>query len=519
MASRSHMTALGLDGDRLLAVRMLVGAGRVRVKRALAVRRPEDVPGTDATKVGEWAAGVLKENGLAGGRVVLAARRDEVVLKRIGVPRAAGLHQGELAGLVRLAMSRQMTLAVEGAGIDFVPLSGHGGDAEMPVIAAAMPGDRVAWHKRFAGSAGVKATGLELAVGGVAALVAEMSIRRGGPVLGISLGHGAVEFALVEGGVLTFARSVEAPRPGEGDDIEAYAARVVVETRRTWMGSRAGQDAGGLELISVLGSDALAERVRARCADASLASGTEVAGLPGAVEVEPEVRADELGPLLPLIGLGVRAAAGMDGFDFLRVRKTRDPKAKRRELVLASMFLAIIAAGALWVAADRALAGLRGQRDAARSQAQKLSGQYADLLIREARASSVEHWTRARVDWLGHMRWLSDQMPDPKLGLLDDVSASMSADVAVAPRDRTPAGAQWTTRQEAVFSLSGKVSRRDVALDLRGRLVRGDVYRVINQTADTEDKFSFDLITSRRSPEEQPPAPAAPAQAKPGGAS
>jgi hypothetical protein len=121
-------------------------------------------------------------------------------------------------------------------------------------------------------------------------------------------------------------------------------------------------------------------------------------------------------------------------------------------------------------------------------------------LVQEARANSIEQWSSAGFDWLSHLRWLSDQLPEPSSGLLDEIKASMSADVQVTLRDRTTSNATWTTQQRAVFSIAGQVVRRDVALELRGRLVNGDVYSVLNQSADTADRFGFELVTARRSP-------------------
>jgi hypothetical protein len=226
------------------------------------------------------------------------------------------------------------------------------------------------------------------------------------------------------------------------------------------------------------------------------------------VLVEPDAGPsadDTLGAFHAIIGVGVCRAESLSVFDFATVKKGPDPRARRRQLALAGAFSLIMLLGGAWVTAQVRLAEFRQSRDAARTAMNRAGTQYADLLVQEVRAESVERWAAAGMDWLSHLTWLSDQMPDPKDAQLDEVSAIMSADVEFVPRDRSVAGAQWNTRQQAVFSLSGRVIRRDIALDLRGRLVRGDLYKVVNQSADTEDRFSFDLVTSRRTPSDPPP--------------
>ncbi len=515
MARRAQGITLGIDGATLLAADIAVAGGRVEIRRLVSAPLPEGVDRADAAAVGAWIARTLSENGMSARRVTFVARRDEVVLKRLSVPGGAALSTSELTGLVRLAMSRQMTMAIEGAGVDHVVVDGAGdGQGQATVLAAAMPADRMAWYRAVAGAAGAKINGIELGIGGVLPLVRDLAERRGGAVLAIWIGLASVEFVVLEDGQAVTGRAVDVRRPDANEDPEPFAARVVVEARRTWMGWNAGRDSAGLEAVAIVGTDPVAERVAARCQDSALASAVEVVGLPATVSFKGE-RPAALGAFLPMIGVGVRWAEGIDGFDFTRTRRGPDPKARRRQLVLAAMLGLIVVCGACGVAWHQRLGELRVARDGARSRMQKLGEQYADLLVVEARANAIEHWASAGVDWLSHLRWLSEQMPDPKDGLVDEVSGSVSADVRFTPRDRNLPGGQWSTNQQAVFSLSGRVVRRDVALDLRGRLVRGDVYRVINQTADTEDRFSFELNTARRSPFD--PAPTGAAETGTGG--
>lgn len=517
MARTANMLTVGLDGDSLLLCAMAVAPGKVVVERMVHALAPDGLDRTDAAAIGAWLGRVASEHRLPLRRVTFVAGREEVVLKRMSVPGGDGLSAAELTGLVRLSLSRQMTMAIDGAGIDHIRIGAQeskpGGAAV--VVAAALPADRLAWYKAVAGAAGARIAGIELALSGVCAIARDAALRRDGASLCVAIGRGAVEFVLLEDGQVSTARAVELPPPNSEQELEQYAARVVVEARRTWMGWAGGRDTQSLELLLLLGATPVCERVRARCADAALASAVRAIDLPASVSVKSDAR--DTGPIqegsgpgefLPLIGVGIAHAEKLDSFDFIRVKRGPDPRARRRQLALAGTFGLILALGGAWVLAQMRLGELKEARDAARQAMNKAGTQYADMLVQEVRADSVEHWANAGMDWLGHLKWLSEQMPDPKDGLLDEVAASMSADVQFTPRNRSVAGAQWVTRQEAVFSLSGKVVRREVALDLRGRLVRGDLYKVVNQSADTEDRFSLDLVTSRRSPSD--PAPDAP---------
>lgn len=514
MARSADILAIGLSGDTLLLCRVAAGAGKVEVKRLIEAEAPQGLDRSDAAAVGAWLGRVAAENKVSLRRVTFVAGREEVVLKRMAVAGGNALSPTELAGLVRLSLSRQMTMAIDGAGIDFVRL---GTDESNPdsatVLAAALPADRLSWYRAVAGASGAKIVGIELSVSGVCAIARDAASRLDGPSMAIAIGRGAIEFVVLEGGRVSTARAVEIRSPSNDEELEQLAGRIVVEARRTWMGWVGGRDAVSLESILLMGPAPICDRVRVRCSEATLASAVRTLGLPPGVSVEEGA---DPGACLPMIGIAIGRAENLDRFDFVRVKRGPDPRARRRQTVLAGVFGIIIAIGGAWVVAQRQLGELRDARDSARQAMNRAGNQYADMLVQQTRVESVERWSGAGMDWLAHLRWLSDQMPDPKDGLLDDVSASMSADIQFTPRDQSVAGAQWTTRQEAVFSLSGKVVRREIALDLRGRLVRGDLYRVVNQSADTEDRFSFDLVTDKRSPTD-PTTPAPPAKAKPGG--
>src|SRR2546421_341402 len=77
---------------------------------------------------------------------------------------------------------------------------GGGQDGTVGVLAGAMPADRVRWWREIASGAGLNLRRIGLRCAGGAALLAELSQRRAGPIMGVSVGAGSTEFVIVEDG-------------------------------------------------------------------------------------------------------------------------------------------------------------------------------------------------------------------------------------------------------------------------------------------------------------------------------
>jgi hypothetical protein len=210
------------------------------------------------------------------------------------------------------------------------------------------------------------------------------------------------------------------------------------------------------------------------------------------------------------VGLVAEPLIAQPTFDFAAPRKAPDFAAARRQRALAAVFLLIVVGGGAYVTASWSLAKLRSRVDAAEQKRATLAGDYSRFLLEQARLRHMREWLAPRVDWMAHLRWVSDQMPDPRDALLDSVEGRSSAHVLFSAPERSFTGGKWSHSQMTRLLIAGRVDARAVADDLRGRLIAGNLYRVDNRGADVPDRFDFSLATTALSPT---PASAAPADA------
>ena len=138
------LTALNPPQNRLCAVHATVAPERIHVQSWLIVKVPSEVDVRDGAATGAWAATELDKAGMGRARLVFAVPRGEVVLKTLRFPKGEGSGEAELAGMVRLQMTRQLTMAVEGTAIDYAPIGEEEGEkGSVTVMAAALPGERM----------------------------------------------------------------------------------------------------------------------------------------------------------------------------------------------------------------------------------------------------------------------------------------------------------------------------------------------------------------------------------------
>lgn len=503
------IVAINLDGDRLCA--LSAGNGdRVRVRAWLSSQVPSGVDMRSPEAMGTWIRGELERAGLAGSRAVFVVSRGDVVLKRLRLPRAEGVDETELAGMVRLQMARQLTMAIEGATIDYVPIGVEGLPTEpgqIDVLAGALPGDRMSFLRGLSSAAGLRVERVGLRSAGAAAILAEASAKRNGPILGIAMGTGSMEFVVVDAGRLVFARSADVGLSAlaKGERQENFAERAAVEAKRTWMSYRVGPESVQVESVAVIGEGPLAAEVARRCGE-SLEIAWELVGIPKAIELPAAMPETERLVAVSLAGLLAEEILTTRTLDFAHPRKPPDRAAAKRQLVLLGVLLLIVVGGGGWYLAKRDLGRLGSDAAAARDRRSKLASQYAEFLLREARLRHLERWPKAGIDWVGHAAWLSDLMPDPRLAQLDSLAGRLAADVRFIPHEGGYSGGRWELRQEAVLSLQGPTRDRETANDLRARLVGSQIYTVDSKGPDVPRRFSFELTTATPLP--SPPAPA-----------
>lgn len=508
-----NQVAINVENDRLVAV-WAVGAGdKVVVKGWLSAERPPEVDGADAGAMGGWIGAELKKAGMQRaakwGSVIFAVPRGEVVLKRITFP-PGGL-ETDLPGMVHLQMVRQLTVSPESAAIDFVPIptTGLGGPQTQKtgttVLAGALQGDRIQWRLAVAKAAGVTLGRVALKSAGAAALLAEISARRGGGVLGIAVGCGSTEFVVVEDGQLVFARATDLVRPDKPGEEEAFADKVAVEAKRTWMSYRVTPDSAEVEVVMVLGADEVARRVATRCGEA-LELAAEAADFPAFVEVPDEMPDRDRAAVAPLVGLIAEPVIGRATLDFANPRKSPDAAAKRRQRVLLGALGLIVVVGGAYSVTHLDLNRKRAELDDVTNESNQQSERYSEFLRARARAEHIDRWSGARVDWLSHISLLNEQMPRTEQAQLESLTGRAGQDIWFTfPSGRKQyADGKWTQNIHAVFILDGKMARREIADALRQSLVSDERYKLESTGADLADHFDFKLTTSRRRPDEAP---------------
>lgn len=507
------VVAVSVDHDRLFALGATVGGDRVDVKTHLSLRIPEEVDRKDAVALGKWLGERLREAGLGRSRLVFAAMRGEVVLKRLRLPRPA---EGEtdLSGMVRLQMARQLTLALEGTAIDYV-LLGEDGESDnggqVSVLAGALPGDRVAWYRQVTKSAGCKLERIGLLASGAAAILAQVSQRHSGPVLGIAAGPASMEFVVVQDGHLAFARASELTAEELPDDPAAardlMVHRAAVEAKRTWMSYRVGQDSAEIDAVVVPGEGELAKQIGKRCGDA-LEMQWRLAALPTSVSIPEEMPEDQRLVAAPLAGLlGERILARLT-LDFAHPRKAPDRATQRRQRVLLAALVLLAIGGVGFLYAMFEIDRLDKDLRLARERGADLQSQHQAMVREQAQLGHLQQWRSAGMDWIAHTNWISEQFPDTRQARLQSLEGRLSAAVVTyTPRERQYNPRGWKLEQMAEISISGPISARGQANDrevinqLRQRLVASPVYqRVVTRGADVPNSFSLHMATVHSSP-------------------
>jgi len=507
MAVGREYSVLEIDGDRLAAVSAVVTGDRIAVRRWLVAHRPDTIASDRAGAVGAWIGGEFARAQLAKVRTILAVSRGDVVLKQLSLPASASLQPHELANIVRLQMVRQLTMQIEGTSIDYLPPVPHPGMPSgqmVPVMAGAMPSDRVAWCRELIDNAGLNLRRIGLRCFGAAALLADVSQRRGGPVLGVAIGGGSVEFVIVEDGQLAFARAVDLARPEGGDSPqEIFAERLAVEAKRTWMGFRGTRPGGDPELVAVIGESELSKVVGRKCA-AALACSWDLVGMPSFVEVPPSMSESDRALLAPLIGLLSETLHNRPSLDFANPRKVPDLGAKKRQTALAAMLGLIVLGGIGSIVADRVLGGIRADRDELVAREASLRKEFEQFQVEHARVTHFERWASSKVDWIGHIKHVSDSLPLPTSGVVDDLAGHLFAATTFTMGSGGYLNGRWNQTNEVTFDLGGKSDARQTASDLRERLLSTGDYTVESQGPDAPDHFSFALTSAKLSLVEKP---------------
>jgi hypothetical protein len=499
---------LELESGRLGAAWVSSGSGRPYLKGYALLPLPADVRAEDGERVGSWLKEQIAKQGWPrGATAVVAASRTDAVLRPLPIPATDGasLDDPDVVGAVNLAMMRQLAFSADDAAIDFAyeRRAPHGDGTALWVLAGAMPGGRVEWCRKVVRAAGMKMGRIGLRAFGVAALLAELSHTRGGAVLGVAAGANSTEFVVVEDGRLTFSRAADTPRPEEVSGDSAFAERLAVEAKRTWMGYRSIHAGPDIETIAVVGEPTISDAVGRACGDA-LRCGWVAVGAEGQVEFDGGVSGEDRARASALLGMVLEARAGGTMMDFAKPRKAKASEGALRQRLLAGSLGLILLGGGAYVVADQQLGKLRADLVEARATEDRVRKEYEGFIVQHARVSHFEQWESGRVDWMGYINHVVAQMPDATLGQFDELRGKATLGATFAPSGTYPGGS-WRPMSRVTLDITGRVLSRESSSDLRTRLLGTRLYEVESRGPDVPTEFSFQLTASGLSPAVEPP--------------
>ncbi len=509
MGAKGEYSVLELDGTRLTAITATMHSSRVEVRRWLSAFRPETVPADNPKAIGEWVGSEFERAGLPKGKVVLAISRGDIVLKQLSLPANAELTEADLSNMVRLQMSRQLTMGLDGAAIDYAVVGEEltGGSKSTAVLAGAMPAERVAWCRQVVSAAGLKLSRIGLRSFGAASLLAELSQRRAGPVLGIAVGASSTEFVVVHDGRMLFARAADVPRPTQRDEIDSFAERLSVEAKRTWMSFRSGRSIAEVEVAAVIGEGDLAKRVAERCA-AGLSCSPDTVTVPPGVTLPDHMPEGERAIAAPLAGLLLEQVINRPTLDFANPRRAPDRYLRQRQIALVATLGVIVFGGFGFVTAKRTLRDLESKRADLQSAEASLRKKADEALAMEARATHLAMWKESRPDWLRH--FAEAALPAGRC-VLDDFTGSLRSDVSFVPKKGAsfPSG-EWVPANVISLKLAGTQRGGDGVGSYRETLLERGIYDVVSSGPDMPERFALDLSSNKLAPKYEPPKPADP---------
>lgn len=484
----SRFTAIDLSSDQFTAVHLTAARSGVKVGARVSLDIPPDIEPSDDEWIGKWMARTMKEHRFGPGPVVFVVPRQSVGLKHLVLP---STRLDELPGMVAIKMAGQLPFPAAGSIIDYAAVRESEGESE--VIAAAVREELIDRYKSLAQAGGFRIHRIALRPLATGSLIAEMSRERSGSLLAIDLRrYGEVELVVACDGRVCFARAAEVISASEKVDRHEEARRLATEAKRSWMSYRATEESPDVEHIVVIGNDGLAGGVA-----------TEVRSLLGRpTEVllsHPKVSGDTatLGPAWPLVGVGLAAAEGLDGVNFFQPKQAPDLAAHRRQRVLGAVAAIIIVLGSIWTAGNMHLRRLEGQLKSLTDEKDALLPDFLGYEHERFRLEHLSRWERARFNWLDHLAFVSQHLPQTQQAILGSFSASMNEPVM-----RRKEGKWLGVEMEASLQFSGAAVSRPIADAIRAAFVDLDTYRTEPIVADTSsndktytEAFGLRLIT------------------------
>ncbi|MGQ0627488.1 MAG: hypothetical protein ACT4PL_05230 [Phycisphaerales bacterium] len=535
MPFSSPQLAMLFDGERLLAVVASGSATRLSVRSVVVAQRPDGVDPANPQSVGEWVGAELDHRALrasAGSGVILVLPKTDVVLRRLTLP--PGLTAAEEPGAVRLAMMRHVPFAAETASVDYLRNGAANPDGGTEVLTASMSEARLSFYSTMARHAGMRVRRIAPGTAGAARL---LGLTEGAGEPGAALltllstrgGVGGCEFLVVRrgpgAGELLFSRGADVPALGgtASADQATFTEAVLVEAKRTYLAYRMSQGATEVGRVLVLGAGERDEFTAeiARRIGRHLELPGLAAALPGAVELAREVALADAVEAVHLLGALHESASDVPTLDLHNPRKPPDARARTQRLAVFAGLGVVCVGVVATMLARGSLDARRTERDRLKQEfAQRIAPEHAKYLRAKLRAEHIDRTLSARMDWVAHLRVLSEQMPAPKDALLDAVVADSDARVEfVWPKGvaRTLSAGRWTPRLVGTLDVTGVTKQQQTANRFRERFEQDVRYQIATKGADVPNRFDYRISTTSAHPDVPETAKPKPAP-KPGAA-
>jgi Tfp pilus assembly PilM family ATPase len=200
--------ALDWDQQRVRVVAAAAARGQVRIEKTLAWDEPGGVNVGNAEAVGQRLRERLKAAGVAAAPVLIAAGREQVILKEVRYPRSDPAQE---PALVRFQATKELTGPPDGVVIDYAPLDHQGGHGERRALLLIARKELVGACKALCKAAGLKLAAVTPRAFGVAGCPRQPAPAGADAAVAVLAASGGwAEFCVARGGSLLFAR----PLPG-----------------------------------------------------------------------------------------------------------------------------------------------------------------------------------------------------------------------------------------------------------------------------------------------------------------
>jgi len=420
----ADFVSIDWDLNQLRVATAKVTRGKVEFGKAFRLPWPTELESAPPSRVGEWLASMLKEQGVEAEQGVVSLPRDGVVFRPLELPNVG---DDDLPDLVRLQAETRSTVPLERLAMDFLPLPKLGETRTVLLVTAAAERVNAIRSTFQAANIELEAVGLSMIATGELLLrsTKHHGVLEGAePVVVVIRAASRVELGVYWNGALAYSHSVQLG----GEDEASDRQYLVTELRRAMMGAdKLLQGRKAARFLLLDSSSAVAELGAFLAEKLSLPfeplCWNDIRPAGATTEEDDACFSGAYGMLLS------RSGAKMPGIDLINPRKARprvDIRKRRMKMAggIGGLLLLVFFVWSRWMLSnmDDTLADLRSRKqviDAA------LKVDAPELKAHEV----IDDWARRDVSMLDQTGNLKRALPGTDRIYLSDLN------VSVAPGD------------------------------------------------------------------------------------